>query len=71
VEFSEIIVSDEAIVLPAEPASRFHELRKAVRNAIGCVIGHGQVPEDAERYRPHVSVAYITRQGQPLRTSTL
>jgi 2'-5' RNA ligase len=63
VEFGDIVVSDEAIVLPAEPAEPLQQLRTATRTAIGRVFGDDQVPEDPDRYRPHVSVGYIAADG--------
>ncbi|NJC72391.1 2'-5' RNA ligase family protein [Planosporangium thailandense] len=63
VEFGEVIVTDEAIVMPAEPAAPVRHLRAAVRGAIGRVFGEDQVPENADRFRPHVSVAYLTADG--------
>ncbi|MGK5522276.1 2'-5' RNA ligase family protein [Micromonospora sp. URMC 107] len=63
VEFGEIVVADEAIVMPALPAEPVQRLRAATRTAIGHVVGEDQVPEDPNRYRPHVSVAYLTADG--------
>lgn len=63
VEFGEIVVADEAIVMPAMPAEAVQRLRAATRTAIGRVVGEDQVPEDSRRYRPHVSVAYLTGDG--------
>jgi 2'-5' RNA ligase len=62
-QFGEIIVADEAIALPAEPSQPIHDMRAATRAAIGDVLGPDQVPEDPHRFRPHVSVAYITAGG--------
>ncbi|WP_197697797.1 2'-5' RNA ligase family protein [Micromonospora echinofusca] len=63
VEFGEIVVADEAIVMPAIPAEPVQRLRAATRTAIGRVVGEDQVPEDPGRFRPHVSVAYLTAAG--------
>ncbi|KAB1129463.1 2'-5' RNA ligase family protein [Micromonospora sp. AMSO12t] len=63
VEFGPIVVADEAIVMPAEPAEPIRELRRLTRQAISRVLGEDQVAEDADRFRPHVSVAYITADG--------
>ncbi|MEV4270357.1 2'-5' RNA ligase family protein [Micromonospora aurantiaca (nom. illeg.)] len=60
VEFGAIVVADEAIVMPALPVQR---LRAATRTAIRRVVGEDQVSEDPSRYRPHVSVAYLTADG--------
>ncbi|MFY1625875.1 2'-5' RNA ligase family protein [Micromonospora sp. WMMD735] len=63
VEFGPIVVADEAIVIPAEPAEPVHELRHLTRQAIGRVLGDDRIGEDPDRFRPHVSVAYITAEG--------
>lgn len=63
VEFGEIVVADEAIVMPALPAEPVQRLRATTRTALGQVVGEDQVPEDPSRYRPHVSVAYLTTDG--------
>ncbi|MEV0329835.1 2'-5' RNA ligase family protein [Micromonospora echinospora] len=63
VEFDQVVVADEAIVLPAEPAEPVHELRRLTRQAIGRVLGQDQVTEAEDRFRPHVSVAYLTADG--------
>lgn len=59
----EVVVGDEAVALTAEPAGPLRELRRAVRAVIGDVRGADRVPEDPDRYRPHVSVAYLTSPG--------
>ena|SRR2546430_10130482 len=66
IEVGEVVVSDEAIALPAKPAAPVRGLRDSVRRAIGSVLGEDQVPENAERYRPHVSLAYIAADGPAL-----
>ncbi|MER7994402.1 2'-5' RNA ligase family protein [Micromonospora chalcea] len=63
VEFGPAIVADEAIVMPAEPPEPVQELRRLTRTAIGRVFGEEQVPENANKFRPHVSVAYLTADG--------
>jgi 2'-5' RNA ligase len=64
VTFEDIVVADEAIVMPAEPAEPIRHLRAVVRNAIAQVLGESRVTEDAQRFRPHVSVAYIAAEGR-------
>ncbi|MEV4658166.1 2'-5' RNA ligase family protein [Micromonospora sp. NPDC049301] len=63
VELREIVVADEAVVMPATPAEAVQQLRTATRTGIGRVVGEDQVPEDPSRYRPHVSFAYLTADG--------
>jgi 2'-5' RNA ligase len=66
VTFRDVVVADEAIALPAEPADPVRDIRTATREAIGAVLGHDRVSEDPHRYRPHVSVAYIRADGPAL-----
>ncbi|MDW3845695.1 2'-5' RNA ligase family protein [Micromonospora sp. BRA006-A] len=63
VEFGSVIVADEAIVMPANPPEPVQELRQLTRTALGRVFGEEQVPESADKFRPHVSVAYLTADG--------
>jgi 2'-5' RNA ligase len=63
VKFGEIVVADEAIALPAQPPEPVRELRAATREAISQILGDDQVPEDPDKFRPHVSAAYITADG--------
>lgn len=64
VEFGDIVVADEAIVLPAEPPNPILRLRRTARAAIAGVLGQDQVTEDPDRFRPHISVAYLAAEGQ-------
>ncbi|MEV4841782.1 2'-5' RNA ligase family protein [Micromonospora matsumotoense] len=63
VQFGEVIVADEAIVMPAMPAEAVQQLRTTTRAALGQVLGDENLPEDPHRYRPHVSIAYLTTDG--------
>jgi 2'-5' RNA ligase len=63
VQFQEIVVADEATAMPADPQEPLIHLRGVIRQAIGQVLGDDLVPEDPLRFRPHVSVAYITADG--------
>ncbi|MEV8600430.1 2'-5' RNA ligase family protein [Streptomyces griseoviridis] len=54
------VVDQEAILLPAQPAEPVHAVRDAIRAAIGDVV---EVPEQADGFRPHVSVAYSAAAG--------
>ncbi|WP_327175941.1 2'-5' RNA ligase family protein [Streptomyces sp. NBC_01335] len=55
------VLAPEAIRLPALPADPVHAVRDAIRAAIGDVLQ--EVPERAEGFRPHVSVAYSASTG--------
>jgi hypothetical protein len=63
VAFHDLVVADEAIALPAEPADPVKSIRRSIRQGIARVLGVNRVGEDPDRFRPHVSVAYITRDG--------
>ncbi len=61
--FDDAFVGDEAIVLPPRDSAGVVKLRKVIRDAIASVWGAENVPENAERFRPHVSVAYFAADG--------
>ncbi|MGV4984493.1 2'-5' RNA ligase family protein [Streptomyces sp. NRAIS4] len=55
-------VSDpEAILLHVHPDGPVHAVRNAIRSAIGDVLD--EVPENADGFTPHVSVAYSASDG--------
>ncbi|MGW4298165.1 2'-5' RNA ligase family protein [Streptomyces sp. DSM 110735] len=51
----------EAVVLPVHPDGPVHAVRSAIRSAIGDVLT--EVPENADGFTPHVSVAYSASDG--------
>ncbi|MFJ9842290.1 2'-5' RNA ligase family protein [Kitasatospora sp. NPDC101155] len=55
------IVTPEALLLTVAPADPVHAVRSAIRAAIADA--WPQVPEAAEGFRPHVSVAYSNSTG--------
>lgn len=55
------VLDPEAVLLHVDPDSRVRAVRDAIRNAIGDVLG--EVPEKAEGFTPHVSVAYSAGNG--------
>ncbi|MEU7642447.1 2'-5' RNA ligase family protein [Streptomyces sp. NPDC039016] len=57
----EVIVTPEAVVIPAQPAQDVVDLRRALRAAIAAV--WPAVPESADGFRPHLSVAYSNSTG--------
>jgi 2'-5' RNA ligase len=61
-------VDPEAVKLPVQPAEPVIALRAAIRAAIADVWGPDRVPEDADVFRPHVSLAYSNTAGpaQPI-----
>ncbi|RZU53161.1 2'-5' RNA ligase superfamily protein [Krasilnikovia cinnamomea] len=63
VGFGEPSVTQEAVVMFAEPAEPVRRVHHATRGAIADVRGADRVPGDPARFRPHVSVAYLTADG--------
>ncbi|MFE9886907.1 2'-5' RNA ligase family protein [Streptomyces scopuliridis] len=56
------ILDPEAVLVPVQPDEPVRAVRDAIRAAIGDVLP--EVPEKAEGFRPHVSVAYSDSEGQ-------
>jgi len=61
--FHRAVVRPEAIALPPRPADAVRTIRSTVREAIADVWGADRVPEQAEGFQPHVSMAYINTAG--------
>lgn len=59
--FRSAIVADEAIVLPPEKSEGVILIRSAVRESVAKICGHEDLPDP--RFRPHVSMAYVNRDG--------
>jgi 2'-5' RNA ligase len=57
--FHRPVVIAEAIVLPPEPADPVHDIRNAIRAGIADVWGADQVPDRADGFWAHVSLAYL------------
>lgn len=55
------VLDPEAVLLHVHPDSPVRAVRDAIRNAIGDVLG--EIPEKAEGFTPHVSVAYSAGNG--------
>jgi len=53
----------ESIQIAVEPAEPVRNLRREIRSAIGDVWGTERIPEPAEPYSPHMSLAYINSAG--------
>jgi 2'-5' RNA ligase len=64
-------VDPETIQMPVRPVESLTTVRQAIRDAIGDVWGHDNVPEQAEGWRPHVSLSYSNAAGlaEPVATS--
>jgi 2'-5' RNA ligase len=56
--FGPVAIRPEAVAFPPSPAGHVHRVRTAIRAAIVTVGGQGGVPEPAEGYQPHVTIAY-------------
>lgn len=56
-------VDPEAIMLEAAPGEPVRQLRDSLRVAIADTWGPDSVPESAEGFTPHVSLAYINTEG--------
>ncbi|GAB1690662.1 2'-5' RNA ligase family protein [Krasilnikovia sp. M28-CT-15] len=63
VEFGTATVTREAVVMFAEPAGAVRRLHRATRSAIADVLGADRLVGDPSRFRPHVSIAYLTADG--------
>jgi 2'-5' RNA ligase len=61
VTFHRPAVRTEAIAMPAYPTSVVDAIRRAIRAGMADVIGTGSVPEQADGFQPHVSLAYVNR----------
>ncbi len=68
VRFHRPVVAREAVLLPSDPLEPLQTIRYAVRAAIADVFGADGVPEDADGYRPHISLAYANA-PQPARAA--
>jgi len=56
-------VDPEGILLRVSPAEPAHQVRAALRRAIADVWGADAVPERAEGFTPHVTIAYSNSNG--------
>ncbi|WP_344915140.1 2'-5' RNA ligase family protein [Streptosporangium oxazolinicum] len=66
VRLGSVLADAEGVHLPVRPVEAVAVVRQAVREAIGEVWGEGRVPESAEGFHPHVSLAYANTSGVPL-----
>ena len=56
--FQQAVVLPEAVALPPSPDEDVRAIRTALRAGIADVWGDDRIPENADTFRPHVSVAY-------------
>jgi 2'-5' RNA ligase len=60
VRFHRPVIRPEAIALPPNPFAPVQEIRHTVRAAIADVFGADSVPDSADNYQPHISLAYVS-----------
>jgi 2'-5' RNA ligase len=61
VTVGDIVVADEAIAMLVGPEAPIRKIRSASRSGISRALGNAS--EDEQRFRPHVSVAYVAADG--------
>lgn len=62
--FHRPVVIKEAVVLAPEADEPLHQIRAAIRDGIAEITGEAQTPaEQANGFRPHVSIAYVNSPG--------
>lgn len=61
--FQRCVVRHEAVALPPAPIAAVTRIRDGIRRGIADVWGEDHVPERAEGYQPHVSLAYSSAEG--------
>lgn len=71
VTFHRPVVIAEAIVLPPLPAEPVHAIRDAIRDGIADAWGPSRVPDPADGFRAHISLAYSSTETstEPLLTA--
>ncbi|GAB3922129.1 hypothetical protein GCM10029976_010160 [Kribbella albertanoniae] len=69
VEFHRPVIRPEAIVLPALPPTEIDRIRTAVRASIADALGPDSVPDRADGFQPHVTLAYSSS-SQPAEAIT-
>jgi hypothetical protein len=68
VEFRALTIQREAVYLKAHPAAALTPLRRAAHDAVLSVLGPArftETPADVAKFLPHVSIGYITYDGDP------
>ncbi|MEU3984432.1 2'-5' RNA ligase family protein [Streptomyces sp. NPDC026672] len=63
VQFGPETIDSEAVLLPARPSEPVRSVRNAIRAAMADVLGAPNVPEQADGFTPHMSVAYSAADG--------
>lgn len=63
VRLGNVLVDPEAVMVRVTPSAPVVVVRNAVRGAVADVWGGDRVPEAADGFRPHVSLAYVNAAG--------
>jgi 2'-5' RNA ligase superfamily len=73
VEFRALTIQQEAVYLKAHPVGALALLRRAARDAVLSVLGperFTKTPAEVAKWLPHVSIDYITYDGDPTPIAT-
>jgi 2'-5' RNA ligase len=62
--FHHITIRPEAISLYPNPVEPVRTIRAEIREAIADVWGTNHVPDPADTYQPHLSIAYVNRHAE-------
>lgn len=65
VRFGRAIIRPEAVAVPPAPIQEVVETKKRIRRAMTTVLGEANVPESADGFQPHVSLAYSNGDSSP------
>jgi len=60
VQFQRPVIRPEAIALVPMPFEPIQQLRTIVREAIGAVMSSHAIPDRADGFQPHISLAYVS-----------
>ncbi|WP_161962258.1 2'-5' RNA ligase family protein [Nocardioides speluncae] len=66
VSIRDLSIEPEVVRFEVKPVEPLARLRSELRSAIADVLGSADVPESADGFRPHLSVAYSNADGVPL-----
>jgi 2'-5' RNA ligase len=64
VTFRHVTIRPEAVTLYPHPAESVRAIRAEIREAIADVWGTSHVPETADKYQPHLSIAYVNSEAE-------
>jgi 2'-5' RNA ligase len=67
--FHHVTIRPEAITLYPNPTEPVRTIRSEIREAIAGVWGTNQVPEIADNYQPHLSIAYVNSHAESSRVA--